>query len=64
MIIHVHVTPNAKKEKREEQTDLLGNTIYKVWLTVVPIDGKANEALLHILSKHFNTRKSNITIIR
>jgi uncharacterized protein (TIGR00251 family) len=64
MLLQVHVIPHAKHEKREKQKDLLGNTIYKVWLTVPPVDGKANEALIKFLSSQFNVAKSSITIIR
>lgn len=64
MLLSIHVIPNAKHEKREQQTDLLGNIIYKLWLTVPPVDGKANEALKKFLSKQFDTPKSSITIIR
>lgn len=64
MLLHVSVIPNAKHEKREQQTDLLGNIVYKVRLTVPPVDGKANEALIKFLSKQFDTPKSSLTIIR
>jgi uncharacterized protein YggU (UPF0235/DUF167 family) len=64
MLLHVSVIPNAKHEKREQQADLLGNIVYKVRLTVPPVDGKANEALIKFLSKQFDTPKSTITIIR
>ncbi len=64
MLLQISVIPNAKHEKREQQVDLLGNTIYKVRLTVPPVDGKANEALIKFLSKQFDTPKSTITIIR
>lgn len=63
MRINVQVIPNAKQEKREEQQDLLGNIVYKIRLTVPPIDGKANEALIDFLSKQFDTRKSAIMIL-
>jgi len=64
MRIHIHIIPNAKHEKREEQTNLLGDVVYKVRLTVTPVEGKANEALIKFLSKQFDTSKSSITIIR
>jgi uncharacterized protein len=64
MLLHVKVIPNAKQEKREQKKDLLGNTIYKIWLTVPPLDGKANEALIKFLSKQFNVTKWSITIVR
>lgn len=63
-LLHIHVIPNAKHEKREEQHDLLWNVIYKLRITVPPIDGKANEAVIKFLSKQFDTTKSSITIIR
>ena len=62
MILHVSVIPNAKHEKREQQTDLLGNTVYKVRLTVPPIDGKANDALIGFLAKQYNVSKSRVII--
>lgn len=64
MLLHISVIPNAKHEKREQQTDLLGNMVYKVRLTVPPIDGKANDALIKFLSNQFDLPKSNFTIIR
>ena len=64
MLLHIHVIPGAKHEKREEQTDLMGNIVYKIRLTVPPIDGKANESLIQFLSKQYDTPKSSITIIR
>lgn len=64
MLLSIHVTPWAKHEKREEQTDLLWNISYKIRLTVPPVDGKANEALIKFLSKQYDVPKSRISVIR
>ena len=36
---------------------------YTVWVKEKPEDGKANEAIIKILSKYFNTSKSNIILV-
>ena len=36
----------------------------KVYLTAVPIDGRANKELIKLLSKELNISKSKISIIR
>lgn len=36
----------------------------KVKLLAPPVDGKANEALIEVLSKHFGVKKSLIRILR
>lgn len=36
---------------------------YKVKLTAPPVDGKANELLIELLSEHFDVAKSAISII-
>ena len=36
----------------------------KVYLTAVPIDGKANKELIKLLSKELNINKSKISIIK
>lgn len=64
MLLHIHVIPNAKHEKREEQIDLSGNVQYKVRLSVPPIEWKANDALIKFISKQFKTPKSRIKILR
>lgn len=64
MLLSIYVTPWAKREKREEQQDLLWSTSYKIRLSVPPVDGKANEALIRFLSEKFDVPKSRITIVR
>ena len=58
MIIHTNVRPNSKESKIEK----VSNDEYSVWLKEKPIDGKANTALVKILSKEFNVSYKNIKI--
>ncbi|RJQ27996.1 DUF167 domain-containing protein [Candidatus Parcubacteria bacterium] len=59
MRISVIVHPNSKKERVEK--DLLENL--HVYVHKPPLGGKANKAVLVALTKHFNTKKSNIILI-
>ena len=58
--IPVKVIPSSSKN---EITKLADGT-YKVKLTTAPVDGKANDALLALLSKQFGVAKSKITIVK
>lgn len=59
MIIQVRVCPNAKKELLKQEGD-----IFKAYLTAPAVDGKANKALIDLLSRHFAVRKSGIEITK
>ncbi len=59
MRIDVKVIPAAKRNFFKQE----GESI-KVYLTAVPIDGKANKALISFLAQHFVVKKSQITIIK
>jgi len=59
MRIYVQVSPRSSKN---EVTKISAGE-YKVKLTAAPVDGKANEALIKILSEYFNVSKSSIAII-
>ena len=63
-IIKVRVTTRASANtvKTEEQPD--GSMVYRVYVTVVPEGGKANEAVIRLLSKQFKLSKSSFTIIQ
>jgi uncharacterized protein len=54
----VKVKPNSKQQKIEEQPD--GSLT--VHLKSLPIDGKANEELIKLLSEKFDLPKSYIRI--
>ena len=63
MKLIVKVTPKANKnEVTGEEKDLFGNKILKIKTTKPPENNQANKAVIAILSKYFNTSKSNIKI--
>jgi uncharacterized protein (TIGR00251 family) len=57
--INVKVISNAGKNEFVKTADG-----YKAYIKCPPVDGKANEALIKLLSKEFGVSKSNIEIIR
>ncbi len=59
MRIYLKVTPRASQNKIEKISD----NEYKIRLTAPPVDGKANEMLIKLLSKHFGVAKSLIKIV-
>lgn len=63
--ISVKLTPKASKNTVIGwETDLFGKKTLKCAVTAVPEKGKANKALIQLLSKHFGVSKSSITIVR
>jgi uncharacterized protein (TIGR00251 family) len=57
-VIQLKVKPNARTSALEEQPD--GS-----WLAQIqapPVDGKANEALVALVARHFGLRKSQVSI--
>ncbi len=56
--ILVEVHPRSSQNKVEKITD----SVFKVWLTAQPIEGRANQALVKILAEYFGVAKSNIEI--
>ncbi len=60
MLIHIKVTPRSSKNEILPQTD--GS--YKIRLTVPPVDGKANEKIIELLSDYFDVAKSKVMIVR
>ena len=59
MKIEIKVIPQAKKNSIKEEGSLL-----KVYLTAQAVEGKANQALIASLARHFNVSKSKIEIIK
>ncbi len=63
--ITVKLTPGARQNKvMGWEEDLFGERTLKVQVTAIPEKGKANKALIALLSKHWKIPKSAITIIR
>ena len=60
MKITVHVKPNA----RQEAVTVREDGVYVVQVSVPPIEGKANERLIEVLSRHFHRPKRAIQILR
>jgi uncharacterized protein (TIGR00251 family) len=60
MKITVQVKPNARKETVTVRED----GVYVVQVSAPPIEGKANERLIEVLSKHFHRPKRAIEILR
>ncbi|CUS78157.1 hypothetical protein JGI7_02012 [Candidatus Kryptonium thompsonii] len=59
MRIFVKVKPNAKVEKVEK----IDEVHFVVSVKAPPVEGKANEALIKLLSDYFNIPKGNIKIV-
>jgi len=59
--IDIVVTPKAASNRVVESED--GKSL-RVYVTTVPEDGKANKAVLKLLSKHLKISKSALTIVR
>lgn len=57
-VIQVKVKPNSRASLLEQKED-------GTWLAQIkspPVDGKANEELLALVAKHFECRKSDVSI--
>lgn len=58
-VLELRVTPKASRnEIREEEGQM------RVYVTTVPENGKANEAVIKLLSKALGVPKSRLTLIR
>jgi uncharacterized protein len=56
--IKIKVKPASSQNKIEKINDLS----YLVWLTAQPVENKANELLVKLMSKHLGVAKSLIEI--
>lgn len=66
MRISVHVKLKSKEEKVEQVKvqKLTGEEIqYQVSVKELPVDGKANEAVIRVLADHFKVSKSQVRIV-
>jgi uncharacterized protein (TIGR00251 family) len=65
MLLIVHLTPKASHNKIDGWAMNAENQkILRVRVTAVPEDGKANEALIKLLSKTLHISQSRISFIR
>ena len=60
VLLHVHLAPRAGKTKLGG----IHNNRLKAYVTAAPVDGKANKALIELLSEALSIPKRNISIIR
>ena len=60
MKILVKVKPQAKQDKVKK----IGLDNYLVWVKAKAIEGKANQAVIKILSEYFDMAKSKIVLIK
>ncbi len=54
---YVSVKPQSRTSEIKQEDNLL-----KAYVKAVPIDGRANEELLYLLSRYFKVRRSDIKI--
>lgn len=58
-IFNIRVTPHAKQNKVVETDGVL-----RVYTTVAPENGRANDAVIKLLSEYLDVPKSKIKILR
>lgn len=66
MKIYVKAKPKAKKEGVVPPVPALlpgGDDVYTVSVKEVPVDGKANEAIIRVLAEYFKVPKSSVRIV-
>ncbi len=59
MQLEIKVIPSSSKNMYKQEGEVI-----KVYLTAPPADGKANQALIKFLAKHYDVNKSSIEIIK
>ncbi|MBM4140160.1 MAG: DUF167 domain-containing protein [Nitrospira sp.] len=60
MKISVKVKPNAKQERLEK----IDEKNFSVWVKEKPQEGKANQAVIKILSDYFGVAKSEVILLK
>lgn len=60
-IIRIKVKPNSKKGPLVENTE---EGFFIVYVREKTIDGEANQAVIKLLAKYFNTNQSSIKIVK
>lgn len=55
---------NVKPASKRETIEAISEGEYNVWVRAPARDGRANEAVIELLAKHFSARKSALRIVR
>lgn len=64
-IIAVRLTPRASSDRVGEVRNLpRGEEQLAIYVTAAPEDGKANDAMIGLLAKHFNVVPSRLSVVR
>jgi len=61
-ILRVRVTPKAKSERIKTDYDSDGTPYYRIYVTSAPENGKANQAVINLLSRTLKIPKSSLII--
>ena len=62
--LEVQVTPKASSNRIKAEIIENGSLKLRVYVTAVPEEGKANEAVIKLLAKELGVPKSSLTIIQ
>ncbi len=57
------ITVWVKVSARKNVVERISDKEYKVYVSEPPIEGRANEKVIKLLSEYFNTQKSAIVLI-
>jgi uncharacterized protein (TIGR00251 family) len=63
-LVNIHVTPNAPQTKMDGLYGEEGKESLRVRLHALPVDGKANEALVKWLAKELGVAQREVTLVR
>ena len=58
------ITIFAKPGSKVNRVELVTHDTLKVWVKAPAVDGRANEAVVDLLSDYFNIPKSKVELIR
>ena len=53
----------TKTKAREEKVLQITDSVYEVSVTSMPIEGKANKAVIEAIANHFHVHKNQVEII-
>jgi uncharacterized protein YggU (UPF0235/DUF167 family) len=63
-LIQVKVTTRASSNRITTEGMPDGSILYRIYVTIVPENGKANDAVIRLLAEQFHLSKSSFDIIK